>query len=441
MTVIEGEIVEEPMLPAPIESSSAIEEWTPKFVLSVDEMVALDAQKQEFLKRVMRKDVHYGIIPGTGSAGKSTLLKPGAEALLRALGLHPEYSSTERILDFTGKDHDGEVFIYFERKCDLYAIRPDGRMWVGSGSAICTSWEDKYRWRQAQRTCPSCQKEAIIKGKAEYGGGWLCWKKKDGCGAKFADNDEKITSQGGGKVANAEVVGLSNTILKMADKRALIAVVLNVTGVSDVYTQDIHDPSERDPRDDEQSRPASTVTAAPAPGRSPEARVPANEQKLIADTREAFMVQLETGGRAALDAMKAAMTKHGIANSTALWAMDPYSHAFLEIVGTIGLRRANPNGGPLTPKSAAPVTVAGAAKPPPPNAPAPSSAGVSPEPGIDEDTKAFLGGLATKATVEQKKAVGEYMKAHGGFKGWPDFYARGTNKQAGEVATILGKVD
>lgn len=35
--------------------------------------------------------------------------------------------------------------------------------------------------------CPSCHKLAVIKGKVEFGGGWLCWKGKDGCGAKYTD--------------------------------------------------------------------------------------------------------------------------------------------------------------------------------------------------------------------------------------------------------------
>jgi hypothetical protein len=36
--------------------------------------------------------------------------------------------------------------------------------------------------------CPVCGKDAIIQGKPEYGGGWLCYKQKGGCGAKFATN-------------------------------------------------------------------------------------------------------------------------------------------------------------------------------------------------------------------------------------------------------------
>jgi len=40
------------------------------------------------------------------------------------------------------------------------------------------------------QTCPECGQAAIIKGKAEYGGGYLCWKKKGGCGAKFPDGTD-----------------------------------------------------------------------------------------------------------------------------------------------------------------------------------------------------------------------------------------------------------
>ncbi|KKM17042.1 hypothetical protein LCGC14_1679670, partial [marine sediment metagenome] len=33
--------------------------------------------------------------------------------------------------------------------------------------------------------CPECGQPTIIKGKEEWGGGWVCWKKEGGCGAKF----------------------------------------------------------------------------------------------------------------------------------------------------------------------------------------------------------------------------------------------------------------
>lgn len=41
--------------------------------------------------------------------------------------------------------------------------------------------------QEAVPVCPECKKtDAVIKGKAEYGGGYLCFKKKGGCGAKWA---------------------------------------------------------------------------------------------------------------------------------------------------------------------------------------------------------------------------------------------------------------
>jgi len=43
--------------------------------------------------------------------------------------------------------------------------------------------------------CPSCGKRAIIKGKPEYGGGWVCYKKLDGCGAKFPDGDPRFAEK------------------------------------------------------------------------------------------------------------------------------------------------------------------------------------------------------------------------------------------------------
>ena len=39
--------------------------------------------------------------------------------------------------------------------------------------------------------CPNClSSEAVIKGKEEYGGGWVCWAKKGGCGINFQDGTE-----------------------------------------------------------------------------------------------------------------------------------------------------------------------------------------------------------------------------------------------------------
>ena len=189
----------------------------------------------EFTKQIMVKDTDFGAIPGTG--GKPSLLKPGAEKLCSFFGLSPVFVPIETIQDWMGKDHDGEAFFLYRYRCELYR---NGSM-VGTGIGSCNSWESKYRYRKADRTCPHCGNSAIIKGKAEYGGGWVCFKAKGGCGAKFTDNDPAITNQPTGKVANPDPADIVNTIDKMAQKRALVAATLISVNASEFFTQDIED--------------------------------------------------------------------------------------------------------------------------------------------------------------------------------------------------------
>ena len=226
-----------------VRSESSITAWTPSFVVGIEEAVARVAAKHEFFLRVMRDGDHYGVIPGTKT--KPTLLKPGAELLLASMGLHAEFSDEdEPDLDLTGVAHGGEAYIRFRRRCAIY--RQTGemeaeRMLVARASGSCSSWETKYRYRDSQRRCPACGAEAIIKGKAEFGGGWLCFAKKGGCGAKFGDADQAIVGQTIGRIPNPDVADLENTILKMSDKRALVAATLIATGCSDIFTQDLED--------------------------------------------------------------------------------------------------------------------------------------------------------------------------------------------------------
>ncbi len=195
--------------------------------MSIDELVGQVQVIQQAMHRVMQDGVHYGVIPGTD---KPTLYKPGAEKLCLLFRLDPQYEIVET--------YEGAHYTV-RATCDLYHA-PSG-MRQGSGEGLCTTKEKRYATRNAARVCPVCGKDAIIKGKAEYGGGWVCFKKKDGCGAKFADGDPKIEDQVSGTVENPEMADLYNTVLKMACKRALVAGVLNVTAASDLFTQDMED--------------------------------------------------------------------------------------------------------------------------------------------------------------------------------------------------------
>lgn len=200
--------------------------------LPVEVLISRRKKIKEVMKRVMEIGVHYGKIPGCGD--KPTLLKPGAEMLCCTFRLDPQYESTPFSVALASDGH-----LDLKSVCTLYHI-PTGQR-LGSGEGACSTRETKYVFRKGARVCPTCGKETIIKGREEFGGGWLCFAKKGGCGAKFADDAEEIVGQKTGNVANDNLADCYNTVLKMSNKRALLAAVLNVTGASDTFTQDLDD--------------------------------------------------------------------------------------------------------------------------------------------------------------------------------------------------------
>jgi hypothetical protein len=108
---------------------------------------------------------------------KPTLLKPGAEKLCRLFNLRPSYELIQSVADF-----DKPLFHYHYR-CVLYR---SGEM-VGQGDGCCNSMEVKYQ-KQKHR-----------------------------------------------------IYDLTNTICKIAQKRALVAAVLSSCGASEFFTQDLDD--------------------------------------------------------------------------------------------------------------------------------------------------------------------------------------------------------
>jgi hypothetical protein len=230
---------------------------------------------RQFIGAQMVSGRDFGRIPGTD---KDTLLKPGAEKLCTLFGLSAGFALVERVEDWSGEHHSGEPFFYYLYRCTLHR----GERLIATGDGSCNSWESKYRWREAKRACPHCGQPAIIKGKAEYGGGWLCFWKQGGCGAKFDDNDPAITGQQVGKVPNPDIADQVNTLQKMAQKRALIAATLIGVNASDYFTQDMED-----------FYPGAVVDAGYTPHEptSPPAHQPAPVAKNGGDPERADLVQ------------------------------------------------------------------------------------------------------------------------------------------------------
>ncbi len=230
---------------------------------------------QERIRRIkqelMEEGAHYGVIPGTK---KPTLLKPGAEVLCSIYGLRPDFIPT-----IEPGDGVTAPTLRVTMRCELHLGDITGPVVaVGYGSA--NSFERKHRYRRGERTCPACGLVGqVIKGKEEFGGGWLCWKSKGGCGAKWPDGAQEIEGQQVGDVQNPDPYDLENTLVKMAKKRAHIDAALTGTASSDLFTQDLEEnaPSEKEhagppatsgPREKEHAgtrRPPAKGTSAGCP--------------------------------------------------------------------------------------------------------------------------------------------------------------------------------
>lgn len=74
---------------------------------------------------------------------------------------------------------------------------------TGGGESQRRSGGKSDDGRPPMKTCPACGAQAVIAGKPEYGGGFVCWKNKGGCGAKFADESE-LTGDSGPEDAPAQ---------------------------------------------------------------------------------------------------------------------------------------------------------------------------------------------------------------------------------------------
>ncbi len=162
---------------------------------------------QSACRELMIPGSDYGTIPGTQ---KPTLLKPGAEKLVRLLGLADEY----QILEQT-KDWD-KGFFHFTVQCRLVHLA-SGQV-VTTGMGECNSMEARYRWR------------------------WL-WERELPAGFNKQGAVYRNTKNGGKqyRTENEDIYSQVNTCLKMSMKRALVSAALSAGRLSEVFTQDMED--------------------------------------------------------------------------------------------------------------------------------------------------------------------------------------------------------
>ena len=244
-----------------------------------------------FVQDIMIKGTDFGVIPGTE---KATLFKPGAEKLTTFFGLSPRFEIIKEVEQWDGD----EPMFYYLIRCRLY----QGDVFVGEADASCNSRESRYRFRWVSEgdVPPGLDRSALKRrggkvseftfavDKAETGGQYgkpsEYWQAfKDAIDAGAAHKFKKATSKGKQydaweidmamyRVPNEDIFSQVNTILKMAEKRALVAATLVTVNASEFFTQDLEDLDIIDV--------PHTVTTAPA---APAARHPADIAESVYD--------------------------------------------------------------------------------------------------------------------------------------------------------------
>lgn len=174
---------------------------------------------QEVMKAVMQKDTHYGVIPG---CQKPSLWKPGAEKLLVTFRIASEPVTEDLSTQ--------ECARYRVTRRGFGILRGEP---VGAAVGECSSDEEKFKWRGAV-----CE--------AEFNATPETHRR-----LKYKRDGSTI------KQVRTNPADVANTVLKMADKRAYVALALNVTAASDIFTQDIEDlPEGMEPHDAKSEPPA-----------------------------------------------------------------------------------------------------------------------------------------------------------------------------------------
>lgn len=187
-------------------------------------------------KNLMRKGVDYGTVPGID---RPFLHLPGAEALEKFYG----YVAEQRTFRFVG-DNITEPALTYRTDTLVHLGDLTGPV-VAMVSASCNSFEDRYRYRWQNPTCPNCGREGLVKRKspASLAGKWNCpsFYNKGGCNAVFEPNDPTI--QPAQKVEFDNPWSNDETLIQISQKRSYVAAIRRATGTSGIFTIDEDAPS------------------------------------------------------------------------------------------------------------------------------------------------------------------------------------------------------
>lgn len=185
-------------------------------VKAVSETLAKVKTLQSTLKNILVDNHDYGKIPGCGD--KPTLLKPGAEKILMALGITSSYELIEHTENFEGKG-----FFAYTVKCILFKNGSKITEGLGHANSKEKKWALEFVY---EKDLPQGSDKDLLKKKK--------FETPKGTFYKYE--------------VEADANSKANTILKMAKKRAQIDAVLTVASLSEIFTQDFDDlPENQEP--------------------------------------------------------------------------------------------------------------------------------------------------------------------------------------------------
>ena len=149
---------------------------TPQIAPAYSKAIAVTAEHYKLMVAFVSAQMKKDVDYGTiPGTKKPTLLKAGSEKLCRLFNLRPHIELLDSVVDFE------KPLFYFHYRCSLYR----GGEMVGEADGCCNSMEVKYQ-------------------KQKY-----------------------------------RIYDLTNTVCKIAQKRALVAAVLSSCGASEFFSQDL----------------------------------------------------------------------------------------------------------------------------------------------------------------------------------------------------------
>jgi len=219
-------------------------------VRSAEDILSQRAVILNVMKKCMKDGQDYGIIPG---CKLPSLYKPGAEKILSVFRIAVDEPKVE---DLSTEDER-------RYRATVRLISCTG-VFLGATVGECSSNEDKYKWKKA--VCEEEWNETPENMRREK------WKPgKNGTAYKVSQ-------------IRTQIADVSNTVLSMAIKRAMVADTRQVTGTSDLFTNEIEsledlinnggDPEEKHtepkptteaPKTVDEVKKAAKATPAPAP--------------------------------------------------------------------------------------------------------------------------------------------------------------------------------